>query len=127
MTTEETLHRILNATLAEKIKWNLTIFERNQHSNNGVIPAEMTYAASFRVVTEKAGAFTRQSNDKILITKNVEGKYYFSIRADGMIVSYIADDDLSNKELLKKIYLAASKSTDRAVWDALSEFIKTLD
>ena len=124
---EETLHKILDATQFERIKWSLTIFERNQHSNQGVIPAEMTYAASFRLVTEKAGAFTRQSSDKILITKSVEGKYYFSIRADGMIVSYIADDDISDKELLKKIYLAASKRTDRAVWDDLSEFIKTLD
>lgn len=124
---EETLHKILDATQLERIKWSLTIFERNQHSNQGVIPAEMTYAASFRLVTEKAGAFTRQSSDKILITKSVEGKYYFSIRADGMIVSYIADDDISDKELLKKIYLAASKRTDRAVWDDLSEFIKTLD
>ena len=124
---EETLHKILDATQLERIKWSLTIFERNQHSNQGVIPAEMTYAASFRLVTEKAGAFTRQSSDKILITKSVEGKYYFSIRADGMIVSYIADDDISDKKLLKKIYLAASKRTDRAVWDDLSEFIKTLD
>lgn len=124
---EETLHKILDATQLERIKWSLTIFDRNQHSNQGVIPAEMTYAASFRLVTEKAGAFTRQSSDKILITKSLEGKYYFSIRADGMVVSYIADDDISDKELLKKIYLAASKRTDRAVWDDLSEFIKTLD
>lgn len=44
-----------------------------------------------------------------------------------MTVSYIADNDISDKELLKEIYKAASKSTDRAVWDDLSEFIKTLD
>lgn len=127
MNVEDILRAILTATQSDRLEWKLTRFEREQPMCCGIIPSEMTFSASFRLLTEKTGTFSRQRNDKILITRSIDGKYYFSVRSSGMIVSYITEDDITNKDLLKNIYIAASKNTNEAVWYDLSQYITQLN